>query len=74
MNNIWLTELSESMVVLSMQGSVRLKMAAFTYGMGAALRKPQQNEPKLLETKSLCYAIVKNVPRVLLPHSEAEKT
>ena len=41
--------------------------------MGAALRKPQQNEPKLLQTKSPCYTIVKNVPRVLLPHSKAEK-
>ena len=41
--------------------------------MGAALRKQQQTEPKLLQTKSLCYTIVKNAPRVLLPHSEAEK-
>ena len=41
--------------------------------MGAALRKPQQIEPTLLQTKSLCYTIVKNAPRVLLPHSEAEK-
>ena len=41
--------------------------------MGAALRKLQQSEAKHLHTKSLCYNIVKNAPRVLLPHSEAEK-
>ena len=41
--------------------------------MGAALTKPQQSEPKLLQTKSLAYTIVKNAPRVLLPHSEVEK-
>ena len=41
--------------------------------MGTALRKLQQIEPKLSKTKSLCYTIVKNAPKVLLPHSEAEK-
>ena len=41
--------------------------------MGVALRKPQQSEPTLLQTKSLCYTIVKNSPKILLPHSETEK-
>ena len=41
--------------------------------MEAVLEKPQHSEPKRLLTKSLCYTIVKNATRVLLPHSEAEK-
>ena len=39
--------------------------------MKAALRKPQQSVTKLLQTKAL--PIAKNAPRVLLPHSEADK-
>ena len=39
----------------------------------AALTKSQKIEPKLLQTKSLCYTIIKNAPRVLLPHSAAEE-
>ena len=37
------------------------------------MTKQQKIEPKLLQTKSFCYTIVKNAPRVLLTHSEAEK-
>ena len=50
-----------------------VKKATGIEGTGATLRKPQQSEPKHLQTKSICYTIVNNVPRVLLPHSEAEK-
>ena len=42
--------------------------------MRAALRKPKQIEPKLLQSISLCFTIVKNAPNVMLPHSEAEET
>ena len=42
--------------------------------MGAALRKPQQSEPKHIHAdKKLLLYIVKNASRVLLPHSEAKK-
>ena len=53
------------------QRLVRLKMAACTQGMEVTLRNPQQGESKHLQTKTLCYTIVKNSPR-LLPYSEAE--
>ena len=38
------------------------------------MRKPQPSQPKHLQTKSLHYGIVKNVPRVLLLHLKVEKT
>ena len=39
----------------------------FGWAKNGTSKKPQQIELKLLQTKSLCYTIVKNVPRVLLP-------
>ena len=47
-------------------------MAACTQGMGAALRRSQQNEPKHLETKKIFILLLKG-PRVLLPHLEAKE-
>ena len=35
---------------------------------GSSFEKLQQSEPKHLQTKDICYNIVKNAPRVLLPH------
>ena len=41
--------------------------------MGEVLRKPQLSEPKYLQTKNLCYTIVKNPARVLLPDTEVDE-
>ena len=40
---------------------------------GSSSEKTTVKRAKTLTEKTICYTIVKNDPRVLLPHSEAEK-